>query len=266
MQKIDILELLQGHSAWATSMFRLSWHDAGTYCKYCSIRGGPHANMRFPQVAADPADAGLDVPRNRLAKVYALYQYNITLADFWQFAAVVCIEFMTGPHVPFRPGRIDLDETQNTPPDRLPDAAFGFPDFKVTATYLKDIFYRMGFNDQEIVALSGGHTIGECHKQYSGFDGPWTNTPTVFDNSYFIEIVNWNWVVTNGTKQYQDTTFPGDGLMMLQSDLALVAVPEFRKWAILYSQNKARFFVDFTNAFEKLQELGVPTLLPPIDW
>lgn len=264
--KKDILGLLVGHSSHATSMFRLAWHDAGTFCKYCSIQGGAHANMRFPRVAADPADAGLDVPRGRLAKVYVNYAQNITLADFWQFAADVCIEFMTGPHIPFRPGRIDLDQNQNTPPDRLPDAALGFPDKNVTAYYLKDIFYRMGFNDQEIVALSGGHTIGECHKQYSGFYGPWTNTPTVFDNAYFIELVNWNWVVTNGTMQYEDTNNPGDGLMMLQSDVALMSIPEFKKWVLLYASDKARFFKDFTAAFEKLQENGSPNLLPPINW
>ena len=39
---------------------------------------------------------------------------------------------------------------------------------------MRDIFYRMGFNDQEIVALIGAHTLGECHKDRSGFVGPWT--------------------------------------------------------------------------------------------
>lgn len=34
---------------------------------------------------------------------------------------------------------------------------------------------RMGFNDQEIVALCGAHTLGRCHDDRSGFVGPWTN-------------------------------------------------------------------------------------------
>ena len=34
---------------------------------------------------------------------------------------------------------------------------------------------RMGFNDQEIVALCGAHTLGRCHSDRSGFLGPWTN-------------------------------------------------------------------------------------------
>ena len=41
----------------------------------------------------------------------------------------------------------------------------------------------MGFNDRDIVALSGAHTLGRCHLQRSGFDGPWTRNPLKFDNA-----------------------------------------------------------------------------------
>lgn len=37
---------------------------------------------------------------------------------------------------------------------RLPDASQG-------AQHLRDVFYRMGFDDQEIVILSGAHTLGK---------------------------------------------------------------------------------------------------------
>jgi len=30
------------------------------------------------------------------------------------------------------------------------------------------VFYRQGFNDQEIVALSGAHTVGRAHADRSG--------------------------------------------------------------------------------------------------
>ena len=35
--------------------------------------------------------------------------------------------------------------------------------------HLRDVFYRQGFNDQEIVALSGAHTIGRVFPNRSGF-------------------------------------------------------------------------------------------------
>ncbi len=40
--------------------------------------------------------------------------------------------------------------------------------------HIRDIFYRMGFNDREIVALIGAHTLGACHADRSGYVGPWT--------------------------------------------------------------------------------------------
>ena len=47
---------------------------------------------------------------------------------------------------------------------RLPDGALG-------ADHIREIFGRMGFSDQEIVALSGAHNKGRCHADRSGFDG-----------------------------------------------------------------------------------------------
>lgn len=53
-----------------------------------------------------------------------------------------------------------------TPDGRLPDGDKG-------ADHIRKIFYRMGFNDNEIVALSGAHALGRCHTDRSGFEGPW---------------------------------------------------------------------------------------------
>ncbi len=44
-------------------------------------------------------------------------------------------------------------------PDGAPDAA----------THLRNVFYRMGLTDQEIVALSGAHTLGRAYPSRSGF-------------------------------------------------------------------------------------------------
>jgi hypothetical protein len=48
---------------------------------------------------------------------------------------------------------------------------------------------------QEIVALSGAHTLGRCHTDRSGFEGPWTNAPTTFSNLYYQELKNNTWWV-----------------------------------------------------------------------
>lgn len=46
-------------------------------------------------------------------------------------------------------------------------------------------FRLLSFNDQEIVALSGAHALGRCHTDRSGFEGPWTFSPTTVTNDYF---------------------------------------------------------------------------------
>jgi peroxiredoxin len=53
------------------------------------------------------------------------------------------------------------------------------------AYHVRHIFYRMGFNDQEIVALCDAHNLGRCHTDRSGFEGKWVNNPTRFSNQYF---------------------------------------------------------------------------------
>lgn len=121
----------------------------------------------------------------------------------------------------------------------------------------------MGFNDQEIVALSGAHALGRCHATSSGFVGPWTPTPTVFNNLYFSLLLNVKWtpnekIIAQGGKfQYQD---PSGKLMMLPSDLALIEDPEFMKYVQLYAKEQKTFFKDFSIAFQKLEELGTKDL------
>jgi len=84
-------------------------------------------------------------------------------------ASYVAIEDMGGPHIPFRFGRIDRNSEDHCPINGLlPNASLG-------ADHIRQIFSRMGFNDQEMVVLiGGGHAIGKCHKDRSGYDGPWT--------------------------------------------------------------------------------------------
>jgi cytochrome c peroxidase len=58
------------------------------------------------------------------------------------------------------------------PDGRLPGADSGDPGAdQDDAAHLRTIFGRMGFNDQEIVALSGAHALGRCHPNASGFEG-----------------------------------------------------------------------------------------------
>lgn len=229
---------------------RLGWHASGTYSRLDSTGGSNGGCMRFEPESTWGANKGLHLARQRLENVYQSHP-GLTYADLYTLAAVVAIEEMGGPTIRWRPGRNDHKDGKQSPADgRLPDAAQG-------AQHIRDIFYRMGFNDQEIVALCGAHSLGRCHRDRSGYDGPWTFAPTTFSNEYFRLLIEEKWQEKRwkGPKQYEDVKTKS--LMMLPSDLALIEDPQFRQYVLIYAKDGDKFAQDFALAFEKLLELGV---------
>ncbi|KAL6133342.1 hypothetical protein ACLB2K_065579 [Fragaria x ananassa] len=90
---------------------------------------------------------------------------------------------------------------------------------------------------------SDAHSLlkaGRCHKERSGFEGPWTTNPLIFDNSYFKELIS-------GEKE---------GLIQLPSDKALLEDPVFRTYVETYAADEGAFFADYAEGHLKLSELG----------
>ncbi|MEM8865113.1 MAG: peroxidase family protein [Planctomycetota bacterium] len=229
---------------------RVAWHSGGTYDHADGSGGTNGATMRFEPEISDDANAGLHIVRDMLHMVQKKYP-QISQADLWAFAGCVAIEFMGGPMPPFKFGRTDDTDGKRCPENgRLPDASQG-------ADHLREVFGRMGFNDQEIVALSGGHTVGRCHEVRSGYDGAWTQHPLKFDNEYFRNLVEIEWKPKDWDGKFQYTD-PTDTLVMLPTDMALVEDPEFRIWVERYAADQDLFFKDFAAAYGKLMCLGCP--------
>ncbi|KAH1224426.1 L-ascorbate peroxidase 3 [Glycine max] len=220
----------------APLMLRLAWHDAGTYDAKTKT-GGPNGSIRNEEEYSHGANNGLKKAIDFCQEVKAKYP-KITYADLFQLAGVVAVEVTGGPTIDFVPGRRDSKVSPNE--GRLPDAKKGVP-------HLRDIFYRMGLTDRDIVALSGGHTLGRAHPERSGFDGPWTEDPLKFDNSYFVELLK------------EDSA----GLLKLPTDKALLEDAEFRCYVELYAKDEDAFFRDYAESHKKLSELGfVPSSKP----
>jgi len=205
--------------------------------------------MRFHPESNHDANKGLEHARILLEKVKQKHP-GISYADLWSLAGVVAIESMGGPKIVWRPGRSDKpDSTHCTPDGRLPDASKG-------ASHVREIFSRMGFSDRETVALVGAHAVGRCHTDRSGYSGPWTNSPTVFSNDFFVQLLENKWTKKkwSGPEQFED---PSGQLMMLPADMSLIQDPEYKKYVELYAKDQDLFFKDFAVAFQKLEELGV---------
>ncbi|KAL2234873.1 UNVERIFIED_CONTAM: L-ascorbate peroxidase 3 [Sesamum indicum] len=233
------LRVLMSSKNCAPIMLRLAWHDAGTYDAKTKT-GGPNGSIRNEAEYKHPANNGLKIAIDLCEEVKAKHP-KITYADLYQLAGVVAVEVTGGPAIDFVPGR--KDSMVSPEEGRLPDASKG-------ASHLRDVFYRMGLADQDIVALSGGHTLGRAHRERSGFEGPWTRDPLKFDNSYFVELLK------------------GDsgGLLKLPTDKALMEDPEFRKYVDLYAKDEEAFFKDYAASHKRLSELGFspPSLLTSV--
>jgi len=149
-------------------------------------------------------------------------------------------------------GRVDVTGPEQCPPEgKLPDAGPSSP-----ADHLREVFYRMGLDDKDIVVLSGAHTLGRSRPERSGWGKPetkytkngpgapggqsWTAEWLKFDNSYFKEIKE---------KRDQD-------LLVLPTDAALFEDPAFKVYAEKYAADQDAFFKDYAEAHAKLSNLG----------
>jgi len=271
----DVVHILDNHDFKDSSyegahpgpfLVRLAWHSAGTFCKHTCTGGSGGATMRFEPEVSWGANAGLKEAQALLEPIKKKYP-QMSYSDLWIFAACVAIEEMQGPKVPFTPGRTDRNSGGECPAwqgkthedGRLPSADMGSPD--KTAAHLRYIFNRMGFDDREIVVLSGAHGLGACHVERSGFWGPWTRAPTTVSTEYYRELIQNTWTIKTehkgkpwqGPLQFEDPT--GD-LMMLPSDMVLVQDKKFRKWVEHYAKDQDAFLKDFGVTVGKLFDCG----------
>ncbi|XP_024381690.1 probable L-ascorbate peroxidase 6, chloroplastic/mitochondrial [Physcomitrium patens] len=237
-------------------LIRLGWHDAGTYDKNIKewpLRGGANGSIRYDIELSHKANAGLINALKLLESTKQKYP-DITYADLFQLASATAIEEAGGPKIPLRYGRKDVSgPDQCVKEGNLPDAD---PKPTPPADHLRKVFYRMDLNDQDIVALSGAHTLGRVHPERSGFgqketkytkNGPgkpggssWTPEWLKFDNSYFREI-----------KEKRDAD-----LVVLPTDAVLFEDPEFKKYAEKYATDREAFFNDYAISHAKLSEIG----------
>jgi len=186
---------------------RLAWHSSGTYDAATKTGGSNGATMRHKLEGDDPENAGLDIARNFLEDIKSKYP-SVSYSDLWVFAAYVFIRSSNGPDMVFVPGRKDAGEDKAVAPGRLPVAEYGVcpgvdamgrvNGWQSNAKHVREVFYRQGFNDKDIVALlCGGHVYGRCHTERSGYNGAWIKEPWKFSNEYADDMINDKWFVVD---------------------------------------------------------------------
>lgn len=268
-------------------MVRLAWHDSGTFdqrIKEWPQCGGANGAIIFDPEMSFGANAGLSKAKGFLDKFKEKYPL-VSWADMIQMASAVAIELAGGPKIDMKYGRESVSGPEGcvggTSREGFSGNA-GLPDAKppfgcgatTAAEHLRNVFTKkMGFNDQEIVALSGAHTIGRAFKDRSGTcpfgygdaaaskytnsgcvvrkDGApgcgmtggaaWTKNWLTFDNSYYSKY-----------KEAEEDP----NLLWFPTDAALHTDPNFKPTFDLYAKDQKAFFNDYAKAHKKLSELG----------
>lgn len=242
---------------------RMAWHSAGTYRMFDGRGGGGTGGQRFAPLNSWPDNQNLDKARRLLWPIKQKYGRKISWADLMILAGNVALETMGFKTLGFGGGREDIWEPEKdiywgpesewlgdkryTGDRELekplgavqmgliyvnPEGPNGNPDPVAAAKDIREIFGRMGMNDEETVALiAGGHAFGKTHgagdkslvgpepeaapieEQGLGWksrfgtgmrndtitSGPeliWTNTPTKWSNNFFRILFSFEWELT----------------------------------------------------------------------
>jgi len=171
-----------------------------------------------------------------------------------------------------------------------PAGFMGDPVPSTSASHIREVFGRMGMNDSETVSLiGGGHAFGKCHGACtlgagdgpdvdafnpwpgncgsgisentftSGFEGAWTSTPLQWSNEYFQQLLYDNytlWTGPGGNPQWENDD---NGLMMLTTDLALVADDDYLDIVTEFATDIQALNTAFAASWKKLVESGNAT-------
>jgi L-ascorbate peroxidase len=272
-------------------LVRLAWHDSGTYDQRIQgfpACGGANGAIRFEPELSFGANAGLDKAKRYMEEIQKKHP-SVSWADLIQMGSAIAIEACGGPKIPMKYGRVSAKGPEDCVGSTsregfagnagLPDPMAGgdgkFPcGASDPATHLRNVFSKkMGFNDQEIVALSGAHTIGRAFKERSGTcpfgytdagaskytqssciarkdgapgvgmsgGGAWTKNWLTFDNSYFTQA-------KEAAADDQLLSYPTDQILFQDAGFK----PTFDK----YAADQNAFFADYAKAHKKLSELG----------
>lgn len=195
------------------AVVRLAFHDAAGFNQNTQDDFGIDGCVDLN----NPDNNGLQDAIELLNIIHAPWCDVISRADFWVLAGYVAVEISApnGFTLPaFRYGRTTNDNCVDADGavSRLPAASHGMEEIdRVFVT-------AMGLTRADAVALLGAHTLGRMETANSGFNGPWTNNPGVFNNEYYDTLVNDPWMPQNNAGNRQWVAGPR---VMLNADMEL---------------------------------------------
>lgn len=219
----------------ARAAIRAAFHDAGTYSLKLAadgrVGGGADGSLILAKEYNRTENQGLaDIS----TKLHALaLQYQVGVADTIQFAAAhAVVTCPRGPRVQTFVGRNDSSEP--SPYGLLPGLD--------KADKLIALFKDKGFNEVDLAALAGVHTVSkQFFEDPSQAGAPQDDSSGLWDVGFYVE-------------QFSPTTSTYRLKSMIDLSVDPVVGPQFRVFII----NPRLWNTQFTDAMTRLSVLGVP--------
>lgn len=261
------------------TLLRLAFHDCVTRD---GAEGGSNGSVRFELDWRE--NRHLDVAISALDPIHQSVGSDLSYADLIVLAGAEAVAAAGGPTISMRElgtGRIDAskadprslrapviggrDPCPPAPAECRSRISSTLPEPGLSTDGMRAYFRRLGFSDDELVALCGAHSLGrhasllgvsrECLRMKPAMSDACIETgkrlpfvsshPDQFDNSYFAALLRWR----------AQSLEPGEAYF-IPTDVTLVLDPVFRRIVMRFARDESAFFNAWRRAYVKLAHIG----------
>ncbi|CAN8327220.1 unnamed protein product [Cochlearia groenlandica] len=256
--KNSVNNALQANPTLAAGLIRMLFHDCFIEgCDASILLDSTKDNKAEKDSPANLSLRGYEIIDDAKDKIENRCPGVVSCADIIAMAARDAVFWAGGPYYDIPKGRFDgkrskIEDTRNLPSPFL------------NATQIIQTFGQRGFTPQDVVALSGAHTLGVA--QCSSFKARLTTPDSSIDSS-FVNTLSKTCSAGDNAEQPFDATrndFDNAYFNALQrksgvlfSDQTLFDTPRTRNLVNGYAFNQAKFFFDFQMAMGKMSNLDV---------
>lgn len=262
IMKNTVNRALQSDPTLAAALIRMHFHDCFVEgCDASILIDSTKDNTAEKDSPANLSLRGYEVIDDIKQQVENQCPGIVSCADIVAMAARDAVFFAGGPMYEIPKGRKDgrrskIEDTRNLPPPTL------------NASQLIKMFDQHGFTVQEMVALSGAHTLGVARcssfkSRLSNFDSTNDVDPTI--DTQFVKTLSKTCNAGDDAEQPFDLTrnsFDNAYYNALQrragvltSDQTLYVSPQTRGIVNGFAMNQALFFMNFQRAMVKMSLL-----------
>ncbi|XP_062196125.1 peroxidase 47-like [Phragmites australis] len=251
-------EALMKDPTLAASLLRLHFHDCFVQgCDASVLLDSTSENTAEKDALANKSLRGYEVIDSIKQILEAQCPGTVSCADILALAARDAVFMAGGPYYGVPQGR--RDGTQSKAADTI-----ALPAPTLNASTLIQMFGSHGFNVQDMVALSGGHTLGVAH--CASFKNRLQGEVATLDASLASSL---GATCANGdsaTATFDRTSNAFDGVYfrelqsrrgLLSSDQTLFESPETRALVNRFAMNQAYFFYAFQQGMLKMGQLDL---------